>query len=146
MDCLSKEVYAVLFSTYGSDISSQEEKALCENLKRLVVLKNKLLNIMELLGRRQDCNERTLNFISRVKEKARQCDLSIKCMCGKAVDFKDNFSLYMLVAGVNDSEIQEDSLTEEDLTLEAAEKQAIAKESVEYSHSRLAWDNVQRVR
>ena len=147
LDCLSKEVYAVLFSTYGSEISSQEEKDLRENLKRLVVRKqNKLLNIMELLGLKQDSDERILNFISRVKAKARQCDLSIKCMCGRAVDFKDNFTLYMLVAGVNDSEIQEDLLTEEDLTLEAAEKRAIAKESAKYSQSGLAGENVQRLK
>ena len=147
LDCLSKEVYAVLFSTYGSKISSQEEKDLCENLKRLVVRKqNKLLNIMELLGLKQDSDERILNFISRVKAKARQCDLSIKCTCGKAVDFKDNFTLYMLVAGVNDSEIQEDLLTEEELTLEAAEKRAILKESLKYSQSGLAGENVQRLK
>ena len=72
LDCLSKEVYAVLFSTYGSEISSQDEKALCVNLKRLLVRKqNKLLNIMKLLGLKQDSNERILNFISRVKAKAR---------------------------------------------------------------------------
>ena len=147
LDCLSKEVYAVLFSTYGSEISSQDEKALCVNLKRLVVRKqNKLLNIMELLGLKQDSDERILNFISRVKAKARQCDLSIKCKCGTAVDFKDNFTLYMLVSGLNDSEIQEDLLTEEDLTLEGAEKRAIAKESAKYSQSWLAGDNIQRLK
>ena len=101
---------------------------------------------MEHLGLKQDSDEIILNFISRVKAKARQCDLSIKCMCGKAVDFKDNFTLYMLVAEVNDSEIQKDLLTEEDLTLEAAEKRAIAKESAQYSQSGLAGENVQSLK
>ena len=68
LDCLSKEVYGILFSTYGSDISNQDEKTLSANLKRLVVRKkNKLLNIMELLALRQDSDERILNFISRIK-------------------------------------------------------------------------------
>ena len=59
LDCLSKEVYSILFSTYGSDISNHDEKTLKENLKRLVVRKqNKLLNIMELLALRQDSDER----------------------------------------------------------------------------------------
>ena len=147
LDCLSKEVYALLFITYGSEISSQEEKNLCENLKRLVVRKqNELLNIMELLGLKHNSDERILNFISRVKVKAQQCDLSIKCTCGKAVNFKDNFTLYMLVSGLNDSEIQEDLLTEEELTLEAAEKHAIAKEAAKYSQSGLAGDNIQRLK
>ena len=37
LDCLSKEVYKVLFSTYGEGVRSQGEKVLTDNFKRLVV-------------------------------------------------------------------------------------------------------------
>ena len=39
LDCLSKEVYGVIFSTYGSAVSTQFEGALLENIMRLVVRK-----------------------------------------------------------------------------------------------------------
>ena len=147
LDCLSKEVYGILFSTYGSDISNQDEKTLSANLKRLVVRKkNKLLNIMELLALRQDSDERILNFISRIKAKARHCDLSASCSCGKSVDFKDTFTLYMLVAGVSDTEIQQDLLTKDDLTLETAESRAIAKESAKFSQAGLSDEKLQNVK
>ena len=146
LDCLSKEVYGILFSTYGSDISNQDEKTLSANLKRLVVRKkNKLLNIMELLTLRQDSDERILNFISRIKAKARHCDLSKRCTCGASVDFKDTFTLYMLVAGVSDTEIQQDLLTKEDLTLDSAESRAIAKESAKFSQAGLTDEKLQIV-
>ena len=147
LDCLSKEVYSVLFSTYGTEVSAQDEDTLKSNLRRLVVRKqNKLLSVMELLALKQDSDERILNYISRIKAKARQCDLAMPCICGKSVDFKDNITLYMLVAGVNDPEIQEDLLTEEDLSLETAEKKAIAKESAKFSQSGLSGDKIQRLK
>ena len=37
---------------------------------------------MELLALKQDSDERILNYISRVKAKARQCDLAMPCICG----------------------------------------------------------------
>ena len=139
LDCLSKEVYSVLFSTYGAGVSDQDENSLKSNLKRLGIRKqNKLLSVMELLALKQDSDERILNYISRVKAKARQCDLTMPCTCGKSVDFKDNITLYMLVAGVRDPEIQEDLLTVDEISLEAAEKKAIAKESAKFSQSGLS--------
>ena len=144
LDCLSKEVYSILFSTYGQSVSNQQESLLRDNVKKLVVRKtNKLLVIMELLALRQDSDERILNFISRVKAKARQCDLSVNCECGKTVDFKDNLILYMLVLGVGDQEIQEYLLTKEGLTLDEAEKKAIDKESAKFSQSGLVGESVQ---
>ena len=92
---------------------------------------------MELLTLRQDSDERILNFISRIKAKARHCDLSVSCSCGSKVEFRDTFTLYMLVAGISDTEIQQDLLTEDDLTLDNAEKKAIAKEAAKFSQAGL---------
>ena len=39
LDCPSKEVYGVIFSTHGSAVSNQFEGALLENIMRLVVRK-----------------------------------------------------------------------------------------------------------
>ena len=56
-DCLSKEVYSILFNTYGDGVSNQQENVLRDNVKMLVVRKtNKLLVIMGLLALRQDAS------------------------------------------------------------------------------------------
>ena len=88
-----------------------------DNIKRLVVRKrNKLLTVMEMLNLRQESDERILSFLSRLKAKARQCELSSKCSCGLSVDYTDHITLYMLVTGINDQEIQEDLLAIDKLT------------------------------
>ena len=146
LDCLSKEVYAVLFSTYGQGLSNHDEKTLTENIQRLVVRKkNRILSVMELLSLKQDSDERLVSFISRLKAKARQCQLSTPCVCGKSVDYTDQITLYMLVAGISDLEIQEDLLAVDTLTLEDAEKKAISKEAAKYSQSEMAGDKMQRI-
>ena len=44
--CLSKDVYSVLFSAYGADISTQNEATLKENIRKLVVReKNRILSV-----------------------------------------------------------------------------------------------------
>ena len=147
LDCLSKEVYGVIFSTYGSAVSTQAEGVLLENIKRLVVRKkNKLVIVMEMLSLKQESDESILNFISRLKAKARQCSLQTKCSCGESVDYTDQITLYMLVAGMTDLEIQEELLTKDNLTLADAEKEAITKESAKFSQSEMTGEKVQRVR
>ena len=54
----------------------------------------------------------------------------MKCKC---TDFTDLIVLYKLVVGVSDMELLEELLTEADLTIESAEKKAVAKESAKYS-------------
>ena len=54
--------------------------------------------------------------------------------------------LYMLVAGMTDLEIQEELLTKENLTLEEAEKEAMAKESAKFSQSEIMGVKIQRIR
>ena len=52
----------------------------------------------------------------------------------------------MLVAGVSDTEIQQDLLTKEDLTLDIAEKRAIAKESAKFSQAGLTDERLHHVK
>ena len=115
------------------------EAELTSKLKRLVVRKcNALASIMKVLQIHQDSDQPVLNYITQLKAAARQCNFIMQCTCTttvkcKCIDFTDPMVLYMLVAGVNDMELQEELLTEADLTLELAEKKAIAKESAKYS-------------
>ena len=147
LDCLSKEVYEVIFSTYGAEVSTQAEGELLNNIKRLIVRKkNKLVTVMEMIGLKQESDESILNFISRLKAKARQCSLHMNCSCGESVDYTDQITLYMLVAGMTDSEIQEELLTVDNLTLEDAEKKAVSIESAKFSQSEMTGEKVQRIR
>ena len=65
LECLSSEVYGVLFSTYGRAISSQTEQDLLNNIKRLVVRqRNTMASIMAVLNMSQDSDQAILNYIA----------------------------------------------------------------------------------
>ena len=132
--CLGKEVYRVLFSAFGSAISDQNEQTLKENIIKLVVRKkNCMLSVMEMLALKQESDERIVNFVSRVKAKARQCEINITCSCGRKCDYTDQITLHTLIAGLPNPEIQEELLVIDVMTLEEAEQRAITKESAKYS-------------
>ena len=101
---------------------------------------------MELLNLHQESDERILSFLSRLKAKARQCALALDCTCGLSVDFTDQITLYMLVAGISDQGFQEDLLTVDTLTLADAENKAVAKESVKFSQSEMSGEKINRLR
>ena len=94
----------------------------------------------------QDSDQAVLNFIARLRTAARQCNLTAKWACGKNDDFTDLIVLYKLVAGVSDMELQEEFLTEADLTLESAEKLAVAKESAKFSQAAMSGEDVSRLK
>ena len=143
LECLSTEVYSVLFSTYGRGISSQSEAELLLNIKRLVVRqRNTMASIMAVLRMSQDSDQAILNYIAQLRAAARQCDFKIKCECGKDNDFTESIIFYKLVAGVSDMELQEELLTKADLNLAAAEKLAVAKESAKFSQAAMTGDGV----
>ena len=126
------------------------EADLTSNLKRLVVRKcNALASTMKVLKMHQDSDQPVLNYIAQLKAAARHCNFKVKCKCTtivkyKCIDFTDHMVLYMLVAGVNDMELQEELLTEVDLTLELAEKKAVAKESAKYSQAAISGEDPSR--
>ena len=102
LECLSSEVYGVLFSTYGREISSQTEAALLENIKRLVVRqRNTMASIMAVLRMSQDSDQAILNYIAQLRAAARQCNFKLQCSCGKDNGFTESIILYKLVAGVS---------------------------------------------
>ena len=143
LECLSSEVYSVLFSTYGRHISSQTEADLLGNIKRLVVRqRNTMASIMAVLRMSQDSDQAILNYIAQLRAAARQCDFKLKCDCGKDNDFTESIILYKLVAGVSDMELQEELLTKADLTLSVAEKLAVAKESAKFSQAAMSGEGV----
>ena len=145
--CLSKDVYSVLFSAYGADISKQNEATLKVNIMKLVVReKNRILSVMELLALKQESDERIVKFVSRVRAKARHCTFKLACKCGENVDYTDEITLYMLIAGLSDPEIQEELLNIEEITLEKAEKKAMAKEAAKYSQSEMSSDKLSRLK
>ena len=139
LECLSTEVYSILFSTYGREVSNHTEADLLINIKKLVVRqRNTMASIMAVLGMSQDSDQAVLNYIAKLKAAARHCDFQLKCSCGKDNSFTDKIILYKLVAGVCDMELQEELLTKSNLTLVEAEKLAVAKEAAKYSQAALS--------
>ena len=86
---------------------------------------------------KQESDERIVNFVSRVKAKARKCEMSITCSFGRKCDYTDQITLYLLIAGLSDPEIQEELLVIDDITLDKAEQKAVTKESAKYSQSKI---------
>ena len=114
---------------------------------RLVVRKkNRMLAVMEMLALKQESDERIVNFLSRVKAKARLCELNIARSCGQRCDYTDNITLYMLIAGLSNPEIQEELLVIEDITLEKAEQKAVTKEAAKYSQSEMTGEKLSKIR
>ena len=71
LECLSSEIYSVVFSTYGREISKQTEANLLQNIKRLVVKqRNTMASIMAVLGMSQDSDQAMLNYIAKLKAAA----------------------------------------------------------------------------
>ena len=67
------------------------------------------------------------------------------CGCRKSVDYTDQITLFILVAGLNDLETQEDLLSLYDLTLDTSESKAIAKEAAKFSQSEMAGEKVNQM-
>ena len=117
------------------------------NIKRLVVQKcNVMASTMKVLNMHQDSDQPVLNLIAQLRAAARQCNFKVKCACRKNNDFTDLIVLYKFVAGVSDMELQEDFLTEAELTLESAEKLAVAKESAQFSQAALSGEKISRLK
>ena len=70
----------------------------------------------------------------------------MNCSCEQECDYTDEIILYLLIAGLNDQEIQEELLTFEDLNIEKAEQKAVAKEAAKYSQSEMTGDKVNRLK
>ena len=123
LECLTNEAHVVLFSTYGKEITGMTEVDLTSRLKRLIVRKcNATASTMKVLKMHQDSDQPILSCIAQIKAVARQCNFKVKCTCPttvkcKCTDFTDHMVLYKLVEGLNDLELQEELLTEEELTL-----------------------------
>ncbi len=65
LECLSNEVYSVLFNTYGSDIKSQSEAELLFNIKRLVVRqRNTMASIRAVHRMSQASDQAILNLVT----------------------------------------------------------------------------------
>ena len=80
-ECLSFEVYDVLFSTYGREITTQTEATLWVNIKMLVVRQcNTMSYIMAVLNMSQDSDQAVLNYIAKLRVAARQCNFKLKCV------------------------------------------------------------------
>ena len=93
LECLSEEIYEVLFSTYGREVQQQSERHLLTNIQRLVVRqRNMMASVMFTLQMTQASDQKFLNFIAKLKASAQLCNMV-------------------------DTELQEELLTKTDLTL-----------------------------
>ena len=83
---------------------------------------NPLVQVVELLGRKQSAHESCEKFIEDLKERARWCEF------GRVVDVQNWFLLSCLCANMYDSEIRAEVIFKKDLTFENAVEFVLEKE------------------
>ena len=83
---------------------------------------NPLVQVVELLSRKQSAHESCEKFIEDLKERARWCEF------GRVVDVQNWFLLSCLCANMYDSEIRAEVIFKKDLTFEKAVEFVLEKE------------------
>jgi len=142
LECISPDIHRRLFIAYGISLNTQDETTLMSNIRSLVVRQpTSMASIMTVLRMNRESDQPMVNYISELKAATKQCDFTVKCKCERNVNFTDHITMYKLVDGVLDRELQEELLVKADLTLEKAEDIAVEKESEKLSQASMMEDN-----
>lgn len=134
-ECLGEDVSRILYCTFGTSLSTQTEEQLKTNItKHCVNLQTIQARATELHRLKQEPGQNFQTFLASLKAKARQCEMKLNCSsCNTPNDYSDKVILTLLVKGISDTELQQDLLTEADLTIERCTKMAVARETAKRS-------------
>ena len=116
-------------STGGSQFSKSEQQLL-DLMKQLAVrYQNPAVHVLEFLGLSQQQDEGVRHYLTRLRGVASRCNFTQKCECEREVSYADSVIRFKLIAGLYDTEIKEDILSAEDISLDETVKAIEAKES-----------------
>ena len=118
------------------------------NVKQLVVRqRNPLVSVIELLRLRQGQEQPVQTFLADVRSTARHCNFKVSCLCTPSTDvyYTDHMVLHQLLVGLADSEIQEDLLAIDKLTLAVAEKFVMDREAAKRSQGSITTASAARI-
>ena len=136
-ECLAEDVSKVLFSSHGSDLTKFDEEQLTKTIITCCVTKQTdQARTTELHRIIQDPGQPVQGFLANLKSKGRQCNMKLVCSsqtCQQVNDFSEPVIKSLFIAGLYDTELQQDLLAEQELTLEKAVQIAVARETAKSS-------------
>ena len=139
-ECLATDISRAIFSSYGNEMKNLTE----EQLSTACVSKQTLqARVSELYKIKQESSQPVQSFLAALKMKARQCNMKVKCGkagCDEMVDYSTEIVKNQFIMGLLDTELQQDILVVEDLTLDKAVNMAVAKETAKRSVDTLETD------
>jgi hypothetical protein len=139
-ECLGEDVSRILYCIFGNTLSTQTEEQLKINITKHCVNQQTIqARATELHRLKQEPGQNFQTFLASLKAKARQCEMKLDCSnCNTPNDYSDKVILTLLVKGISDTELQQDLLTETDLTIEKCTKMAVARETAKRSQETFA--------
>ena len=90
----------------------------------------------ELHRIKQDPGQQVQKFLANLKSKARQCEMRLVCTnvaCQTVNSYSDPVILSLFINGIHDTELQQDLLAEQGMTLNKAVTLAVARETAKRS-------------
>ena len=134
-ECLGTDVSKVLYSNFGADLSTFTEEDIKSSITRhCVTQQTSQARATELHRLKQEPGQSVSTFLATLKAKARQCDLKTECVnCHNMADFSEKTLLTLFLRGLSDTELQQDLLAEQDLSLEKCLRIATARETAKRS-------------
>ena len=128
--CCSDELATSLSRMTGGTHFTLTEADMIDRMKQLAIqYQNPAVHVQTFLSMSQHPDEGARHWFSRLKGISTRCDFQVKCTCDQNVSYADPVILYKLISGLSDTDIKEDILSQETLTLEETVKLIEAKES-----------------
>ena len=134
-NCLGDEVTVILFGRLGqTEWDRLTESELLDTVKEVFVKKrNRMVNRLKLRSIRQGPDQPVQQYVGMLKQAARTCQFTIKCIgesCNKVCDYSEEMVLDQLVQGLNDEDIQKKvlALAESDFKLSKVEQLIVSEE------------------
>ena len=147
LQALPAPAYSLMYARFGDNLTALSESALLTHIADLMVWpENRLAHILKLQRLKQDPGQPVAQFAAKLREVARQCQLSVKCRCNEQVSFEEELVLFQFLSGLSDAEVQSELLTQSDLTLAAAEQYAVTKETAKRSQQAMQSEELGRIR
>jgi hypothetical protein len=137
LECLAPDVSKMLYSSLGAGLKNLDELNIFENIVACCVTKQTVqARTTELHRIRQEPGQPVQSFLATLKSKARQCEMKLTCAnqtCRTEINYSEPVILGLFINGVSDTELQQDLLAEQNMTLDKAVTQAMARETAKRS-------------
>ena len=139
LECCDEPLRKDLTRTHG-DVAGETEQTVLGFIKTFAVRpENKMVARVQLEQIRQDREEPVRAFCARLRGQAGVCQFTIKCECGKVVDYSEEMIRDRLIRGLDDEDIKLDVLGQanQEMSLPDTLQLVETKESGKRSANRL---------